>query len=70
MKNNEIIIILSERGKDLAIVGVLKYRNIGLRKKGDLLKWQCANNDFVQQRFILGQRKIVLQSNEQYYYDG
>jgi len=32
MENNEIKIILSERGKELANVGAFKYRFIGYRK--------------------------------------
>lgn len=41
MTNNEIgvTIILSERGRDSAIIGVFKYKILRLRKNGDLLKW-------------------------------
>jgi hypothetical protein len=39
MENNEIKIILSERGKELANVGAFKYRFIGIRKNDELLKY-------------------------------
>jgi hypothetical protein len=42
MKNNEIKIILSERGKELAYVGAFKYRFIGIRKNGGLLKYSTV----------------------------
>jgi hypothetical protein len=34
MENNEIKIISSKRGKELANVGVFKYKFIGIRKNG------------------------------------
>jgi hypothetical protein len=40
MENNEIKMILSERSKELANVGAFKYRLIGIRKNGELLKWR------------------------------
>ncbi|KAF0755715.1 E3 SUMO-protein ligase KIAA1586-like [Aphis craccivora] len=33
------------RGKELANVGEFKYRFIGVRNKGELLKWRCTKND-------------------------
>jgi hypothetical protein len=41
MENNEIKIILSERDKELANVGTFKYRFIGIRKNGKLLKYSA-----------------------------
>jgi hypothetical protein len=38
MENNEIKVIVSERGKELANVGAFNYRFIGFIKKSELLK--------------------------------
>jgi len=39
-----ITIILSERGKELALVNSYKYKLIGERKKDNFLRWRCTNN--------------------------
>jgi hypothetical protein len=47
MENNEIKIILSERGKELTNVGTFKYRFIGIRKNGELLKYFTVQSEKV-----------------------
>jgi hypothetical protein len=37
-------IILSERGKELALVNFYRHKLIGERKKDNLLRWKCINN--------------------------
>jgi hypothetical protein len=44
MENNEIKIILSERGTELANVGAFKYRFIGIRKNGELMKYSTVQS--------------------------
>jgi len=69
-ENNEIQIILFERGKELENVGVFKYRFIGSRKKGKLLKWPCTKNDCTATIYSGQEKNVVLQSNGQHYHDG
>jgi len=70
MENNKIKIILSERGKELANVGAFKYRFIGSRKNGELLKWRCTKNDCTATIYSGQEKNIVLQSNGQHHHDG
>jgi hypothetical protein len=44
MDLENITIILSERGKELALVNLYKYKLIGERKRDNLLRWRCTNN--------------------------
>jgi len=66
MENNKIKIILSERGKELANVGEFKYRFIGVRNKGKLLKWRCTKNDCTATIYSGKEKNIVVQSNGQH----
>jgi hypothetical protein len=43
MVNNEIKIILFERSKELAYIGAFKYKLIGIRKNGELLKYSTKH---------------------------
>lgn len=70
MDNNEIKIILSERGKELATVGPFKYRFIRLIKNSGLLKWRCAKNDCTATIYSGPQKNIVVQSSGQHDHDG
>lgn len=70
MENNKIKIILSERGKELANVGEFKYRFIGVRNKGELLKWRCTKNDCTATIYSGQEKNIVLQSNGQHNHEG
>jgi hypothetical protein len=47
MENNEIKIILSERGNELPNVGAFKYRFIGIRINDELLKYSTVKSDNV-----------------------
>jgi hypothetical protein len=44
MENNEKKIILSEKGKELANVGAFRYRFIGIRQNGELLKYSTIQS--------------------------
>jgi len=54
----------------LANVGAFKYRFIGLRNKGELLKWRCTKNDCTATIYSGQEKNIVLQSNGQHNHDG
>ena len=44
LDTNNIITILSEKGKELALVNLYKYKLIGEQKTDNLLRWRCTNN--------------------------
>jgi len=70
MDNNKIKIILSKRDKELANVGEFKYRFIGVRNKGELLKWRCTKNDCTATIYSVQENNIIVQSNGQHNHEG
>ncbi|KAE9523245.1 hypothetical protein AGLY_016345 [Aphis glycines] len=58
------------RGKELANVGEFKYRFIGVRNKGELLKWRCTKNDCTATIYSGQDKNIVVQSNGQHNHEG
>jgi len=68
MENYKINIILSERGKELANVGAFKYKFIGPRKKGELLKLQCTKNNCTAMIYFGPEKNKVIRLSEQHNY--
>jgi len=69
MDISDIKIILSEKGKELALVNLYKYKLIGERKKDNLLRWRRTNNKYSAIMFSCIDKRKVIKTAGQHKHD-